>query len=221
MWDCGVGMSIPLRRRSPVQLGYADAVCRPSPSELPYQPNTYSHTNAVYRTCLPFRRHNTVNGLLSQPGPNGNLSDGPSSIGRIYGTLKIGDHCAILVENQGSSFVSALIAQLATRAAHMPLRVTWLIKTVSPSTTAALVGNSIMTSWNESLYHTKCKGLVIGPEKCCIACKYLRRLLLNQNCRARQLNSKENYARKLKARTQATVHRLRAKTKSLDEAFTQ
>ncbi|KAH7934110.1 hypothetical protein HPB49_021617 [Dermacentor silvarum] len=32
---------------------------------------------------------------------------------------------------------------------------------------------SNMTSWNESLYHTKCKGLVSGPEKCCIASKYL------------------------------------------------
>ncbi|KAH7979972.1 hypothetical protein HPB49_012344 [Dermacentor silvarum] len=73
--------------------------------------------------CLPCRRHNIINGLLSQPGPNGNLSDGPSSVGPIYGALKIGDHCAIIVENQDTSIVSALIAQLATRAAHMPLRI--------------------------------------------------------------------------------------------------
>ncbi|KAH7953028.1 hypothetical protein HPB49_003671 [Dermacentor silvarum] len=64
---------------------------------------------------------------------------------------------------------------------------------------------SNMTSWYESLYPTKCKGLVSGPEKCCIVSKYLRRLLLNQRCRARQLKRKENYARKLKARTQTTV----------------
>ncbi|KAH7966004.1 hypothetical protein HPB49_012796 [Dermacentor silvarum] len=76
-------------------------------------------------------------------------------------------------------------------------------------------------TWNESLYHMKCNGVVSGPEKCCIACKYLRRLLLNQRCRARQLKRKENYARKLKARTQATVRRLRAKAKCLDEALTQ
>ncbi|KAH7979516.1 hypothetical protein HPB49_009713 [Dermacentor silvarum] len=84
-----------------------------------------------------------------------------------------------------------------------------------------LARSSNMTTWNESLYHTKCKGVVSGPEKFCIASKYLRRLLLNQRCRARQLKRKENYARKLKARTQATVRRLRAKAKSLDEALTQ
>ncbi|KAH7946130.1 hypothetical protein HPB49_020574 [Dermacentor silvarum] len=84
-----------------------------------------------------------------------------------------------------------------------------------------LARSSNMTSWYESLYLTTCKGLVSGPEKCCIASKYLRRLLLNQRCRARQLKRKENYARKLKARTQATVRRLRAKAKSLDEALTQ
>lgn len=84
-----------------------------------------------------------------------------------------------------------------------------------------LARSSNMTSWYESLYPTKCKGLVSGPEKCCIASKYLRRLLLNQRCRARQLKRKENYARKLKARTQATVRRLRAKAKSLDEALAQ
>ncbi|XP_049513943.1 uncharacterized protein LOC125941065 [Dermacentor silvarum] len=76
-----------------------------------------------------------------------------------------------------------------------------------------LARSSNMTTWNEGLYHTKCKGVVSGPEKCCIACKYLRRLLLNQRCRARQLKRKKNYARKLKARTQATVRRLRAKAK--------
>ncbi|KAH7980397.1 hypothetical protein HPB49_015579 [Dermacentor silvarum] len=60
-----------------------------------------------------------------------------------------------------------------------------------------LARSSNMTSWYESLYPTKCKGLVSGPEKCCIASKYLRRLLLNQRCRPRQLKRKENYARKL------------------------
>ncbi|KAH7933351.1 hypothetical protein HPB49_011701 [Dermacentor silvarum] len=106
------------------------------------------HTNRTHTAiqtlftvpCLPCWRHNTVNGLLSQPGPNGNLSDGPSSVGPIYGALKIGDHFAIIVENQDTSIVSALITQLATRAALIPLRVAWMMKTVSPSTTAALAG---------------------------------------------------------------------------------
>ncbi|KAH7970332.1 hypothetical protein HPB49_004042 [Dermacentor silvarum] len=84
-----------------------------------------------------------------------------------------------------------------------------------------LARSSNMTSWYESLYPTTCKGLVSGPEKCCIASKYLRRLLLNQRCRPRQLKRKKNYARELKARTQATVRRLRAKAKSLDEALAQ
>ncbi|KAH7980592.1 hypothetical protein HPB49_017389 [Dermacentor silvarum] len=34
-----------------------------------------------------------------------------------------------------------------------------------------LARSSNMTSWNEILYHTKCKGFVSRPEKCCIASK--------------------------------------------------
>ncbi|KAH7955151.1 hypothetical protein HPB49_024810 [Dermacentor silvarum] len=107
----------------------------------PTRRTSRTHTAIQTLFTVPFLRclrHNTVNDLLSQPGPNGNLSDGPSSVGPIYGALKIGDHCAIIVENQDTSIVSALIAQLATRAAHVPLRVAWLMKAVSPSTTAAL-----------------------------------------------------------------------------------
>ncbi|XP_077531337.1 uncharacterized protein LOC144143461 [Haemaphysalis longicornis] len=83
-----------------------------------------------------------------------------------------------------------------------------------------LARNAKMTKWNESLYHTKCKGALSGVEKCCISCKYLRRLLLNQRCRARQPKRKEKLARKLRAKYQA-MRRLRAKVKSLDQAIAQ
>ncbi|KAH9375544.1 hypothetical protein HPB48_019344 [Haemaphysalis longicornis] len=83
-----------------------------------------------------------------------------------------------------------------------------------------LARNAKMTKWNEILYHTKCKGALSGVEKCCISCKYLRRLLLNQRCRARQPKRKEKLARKLRVKCQA-VRRLRAKVKSLEQAVAQ
>ncbi|KAH7948941.1 hypothetical protein HPB49_003616 [Dermacentor silvarum] len=51
-----------------------------------------------------------------------------------------------------------------------------------------LARSSNMTRWYENLYPTKCKGLVSGPEKCCTASKYLRRLLLNQRAKAKSLD---------------------------------
>lgn len=53
-----------------------------------------------------------------------------------------------------------------------------------------------------------------------VACKYLRRFLINQRCRRKKTKSETNVSRKVKVKTQA-MRRLKATVKSLDEVISQ
>ncbi|XP_077497729.1 uncharacterized protein LOC144108345 [Amblyomma americanum] len=82
------------------------------------------------------------------------------------------------------------------------------------------VSCSKMIKWSEGFYHKRCKGAVSENEMRCVACKYLRRLLINQRCREKKRNVSYDYGKKLRARTEA-VRRLRAKVKNLDRTIIQ
>lgn len=77
--------------------------------------------------------------------------------------------------------------------------------------------NSNLTVWNGSLYNKKCTGTSLEQ---CVACKYIRRILINQKCRRKKTKPKTNVSRKMKTKMQA-VRRLKDKVKALDEIISQ
>lgn len=60
--------------------------------------------------------------------------------------------------------------------------------------------NANSKQWNDTWYHIRCKGVSSQSEKCCVSCKYLRRLLVNQRCQAKQTKmTRRNTSTKLRA----------------------
>ncbi|KAH9365455.1 hypothetical protein HPB48_008907 [Haemaphysalis longicornis] len=74
--------------------------------------------------------------------------------------------------------------------------------------------HSNLTVWNGSLYNKTCTGT--SSERC-VACKYLRKILINQRCRRKKTKSETHLARKIKSKTQA-VRRLKAKVEIVRRA---